>query len=409
MDCEVISSNPEKYIVSTSLFRLYGGEYKNFQMYIDGLAMTAKVIQTELPSFKFRIYVDDTIINDPSVLNNLKSIRPPLEIVRFTCKSFIQQGYFHKDLFGTLIRFLPMFRSKKNNIADSVVLISDADWTPRWKGLRAYKTLMSNSVLKKRFHQSYVVFVGRLFHFAIKEGTLRRKVYTNKMVLPYCVATAPVTYKKMDVSIFDSFLRRVNSTSDKLTNYTDTRKEYTSGFVFGVDEYFINEVVLVHLINNRLSFGVRYSFSFMHSLFFFTQTNSHNHQTKSFSKEENKCLRTFFGFISKDKRVDITDMIAKLDSIYRSSSGLQSDEDARLVYRMYRFFILILTKPHNPIYDNIFPRWFVSLLLDDVHLPYYRGEIYRFYNPSFEYFGYTYQLPPKYIKRLQVRLSKDTK
>lgn len=397
-DCEGMISKDTAYLVSTSLFRLQGGEYKSFKKYTNGLQTLCKIITTKLPGFSLRIYVDDTILKDHEIHNHLKRLRPPAEIVRYSCPRFKDTGNFHKGLFGTLIRYAPLFDAKSSS---KVVLIADADATPEWRSIRIYRDLKAHPGLHNRLMQSYIFLGGRLFHDVVMTGKLSRCLNCDGKIIPYCIAPGLIGGgRRIDSNILKSFLRAADTTEERWSNYARHHSKFTKGFVFGIDEYFLNEVLVPYVIDNKFSFGVSYTFSFVHSLFFFVEHNNKN------ILDSNQYLKKFFAYVTKSKDVTVKEGLALVERLYQLQSNLSPGPDAKYIYRIYRFFVELLRRPHDTQYDEIFHPWFLRMILDKTHLPYYSGKIYRFYNPSLDTFTEAYSWPTEYQNRLLEKLNK---
>ena len=123
----------EKYnIVSTVIFRLKNN-YKPFIEYYNGLKFLVDNLPSILPDFYLRLYYDDTISipnsTNEKVNEEIKTLWMPyfeqLKQLKYVqlCK------YNHKlneGLFGTLVRFYPLF-DYTDNANIEIVIISDVD------------------------------------------------------------------------------------------------------------------------------------------------------------------------------------------------------------------------------------------------------------------------------------------
>ncbi len=111
-----------KHLITTTVFRLPYG-HQNTEVYAIGLLNVARTVARLLPDFTLRVYIDGSLI--PAVpagqladsgtqswtttINTIK-IMPHVQIVYVACAEFwdgARNG--HRDLFGTMFRFLPMF------------------------------------------------------------------------------------------------------------------------------------------------------------------------------------------------------------------------------------------------------------------------------------------------------------
>ena len=86
-------------IVSTCLFRMRKGSYKNFNRYVNGIFHLSNSLQD---SFKLRLFIDYSIYNDVNLFNRIANIRN-IQIVLYKCKYFSISKY-HLGVFGTIMR-----------------------------------------------------------------------------------------------------------------------------------------------------------------------------------------------------------------------------------------------------------------------------------------------------------------
>lgn len=105
-------SDKKKSILSTSLFRMKN-HYKNFKIYILGLKRWIKFLNSYNNNYVMRIFIDKNIYEDQQIMkiiNQCKKIEP----VIFTCSEYMNEG-FHVNVFGSLVRFFPIFNFKNND------------------------------------------------------------------------------------------------------------------------------------------------------------------------------------------------------------------------------------------------------------------------------------------------------
>ena len=98
--------------------------YKDFSSYIDGIKIlyNYRIKDTD---FHLRIFIDETIYLDNTIMNELKQLTN-IELVLYSCPNFlIKDKKNHEGLFGTMVRFFPMFDFPNNDA--KTVIISDVD------------------------------------------------------------------------------------------------------------------------------------------------------------------------------------------------------------------------------------------------------------------------------------------
>ncbi len=117
----------KKNIISLSFFKIYGGGYKDFNIYIDGfMKLYEIVINDKIYNFTIRLFIDNSIKNDTELFKKISNLKR-VEIVVFSCKKCLHpdNNDYHLGTFGMFVRFFPLF-DFKNNDAD-IVMISDMD------------------------------------------------------------------------------------------------------------------------------------------------------------------------------------------------------------------------------------------------------------------------------------------
>jgi alkylated DNA repair dioxygenase AlkB len=124
-------------IVSTSLFYMPtpegSKEYKNFEKsYFSGIEAWMKNIRDYLPGFILRVYTDQSVLGNPSLMRRLedliKEYPDTLEVVEFDSPPFRSASYpGHKATFGTIVRLLPLFEESSDDPAKRVIAVRDLD------------------------------------------------------------------------------------------------------------------------------------------------------------------------------------------------------------------------------------------------------------------------------------------
>lgn len=112
----------KKDIICISIFKMRGGGYKDFSLYIDSLKYINDNIQ-KYENLCIRLTIDSNIEKDEKIMKHLKSLNR-VSIVVFECSDFYENGS-HYSTFGTIVRFFPMFKFKNNDAKR--VIVMDAD------------------------------------------------------------------------------------------------------------------------------------------------------------------------------------------------------------------------------------------------------------------------------------------
>jgi len=124
--CEFIPLTPidytiKKNIIVTSLFKMSSGGYKNFNKYLDGIKILSDVAKKY--NMSVRIFIDHTIHDDNIIMKYLNKFNN-ITLILYKCNSFLVNKH-HVGVFGTLVRFFPLFDFPNND--SNIVLLADAD------------------------------------------------------------------------------------------------------------------------------------------------------------------------------------------------------------------------------------------------------------------------------------------
>jgi hypothetical protein len=223
----------EKYdtCVSCSLFRMTKS-YRDFSKYIRDLNKIVKNLDKRM---FIRLYIDESILLEPSFVDLFNSNTENLEIVFFEFPDFqVQQDgqVYHDGTFGTMARFLSLYQkpSLPNNI--KYIWITDVDLPA---GILDYSNIKE---FKKDIHLSY-------FAKACND----REWIDNEVEFPILagriISKTDVEYP---ISDLEEFLSNVlnDKYSDLLTRIIRNREgrshqALATHFTYGFDELFVNK------------------------------------------------------------------------------------------------------------------------------------------------------------------------
>jgi len=253
---DIFKNLPKKKInvVSTSLFKINNG-YRDFSQYING----AKVLKnfTKKIGFTLLIFIDDSIYKNEEIYNQLKenTIDDNTIIIKFNCPKFKKDKDFHKGLFGTLVRFFPLFDFPNNPFKK--VIVSDIDF-PKSSINRIY----SYYITMKKLKLDGLCKVYSSLDYGDPLISFDRP-YKNKDNVAIMAGTMCFNKKKLDYNIIVNYLFEIMDQKSEL--YKDMRKktyrhEIDDVFAYGVDEYFLCYVL--YYLFEKYNFNVCYYKSF---------------------------------------------------------------------------------------------------------------------------------------------------
>jgi hypothetical protein len=150
---------PSRNVITCCLFTV-GDAYRNFEQYIGN--MKRFIIQTEhLKGFELRIYTDDT---GKDIAMKVSEGVPRVTVLHYDCPPF-REGRGHIGMFGTLVRFLPIFEDL------DTVWSSDIDIPDRYLDQRILESVKKTKVdfmlstfvcyNEKVWGRKYTILAGR--------------------------------------------------------------------------------------------------------------------------------------------------------------------------------------------------------------------------------------------------------
>jgi hypothetical protein len=259
--------------VLTCCFFTVGEAYRDFSQYIGNLKRF--LLQTEpLKQFEVRIYTDDT---GKDIALEVAENKPRVSVLHYNCPDF-REGKGHVGMFGTLVRFLPMFEdldtvwSSDIDIPDSYI---DPKIFERVKHLKA-EFMISTYICydRKVWGRKYTILAGR---------------FISRIQLPRALLTRFLnnfTNGKMDEAV-------------ERINVGNTRKP-RSDFPYGMDELFLNTYVYNWLSERASKVLIQKDYLASEILFLSKDT------------EDKKLLMSYYYGPSHSKFVKIKKLLEKL-------------------------------------------------------------------------------------------------
>lgn len=251
-----IDASIKKNLFFLSLFKMQSGGYKNFFNYLNGIKKINTIAKDN--DMEIRIFIDNTIFSDEKImglLNNLDRVT----LVLYECGDFLINTH-HVGLFGTLVRFFPLFNFPNNDA--KVAFIIDADVVERFLKVQ-FKIceIIKQNKLRKKVHLAYG---GNFFHINQKSN---KKINHNgkEYIFPYCIADRIIGFKKISPRPFLKFMAKLMFYMDEknrpqkiLSNYYISPEKYKikceNNICFGIDEYFLNQILFKYLLKNDKPF-----------------------------------------------------------------------------------------------------------------------------------------------------------
>jgi hypothetical protein len=257
--------------------------YKNFNIYLHGIRKWIIFLNNIKYDYYLRLFIDINIYNDKEIMKLLNSSNK-IQLVLFECMNYqIEKANnkYHIDLFGTLVRYFPLFNFN-NNDAKSVIVVdidlSDDD-RYRLRGILNYKNKEKDIIVMGTIDS---IFKNETPH-----------IFSGLMY--YCD-------KKYDKNILNNFINKAPEIDDK-GHY----KKRTTPFGFGVDELFITKY-FIPFTQKYISYIMNYNINWF--LYFFK-----DYFTKKYPKRTYAILKNILG---KDYNNNLTteNMLNKIDKCF---------------------------------------------------------------------------------------------
>lgn len=361
-----------------TMFRM-NKPYKNDIEYTEGLIKNISCINTYIKNSIIRIYYDDSILKKD---NTWKPMYDKLmkmsntQLINYDFKQFKENSVFHKDLFGTLIRFLPLFNFYKT---DENIMIGDIDYDKN--SVELYKNIIPTrfEMIKK---EKNIIFEGYNLSTFIDKGRLEiSSIIKNYKFLPRILAGNIISSYQMDKSVFIEFIHcmyvkcdnyttwltesmsdidcKSNKINQKKIGMCQSIKNFkiskTGLFLFGIDEFFINFYIFDALLSIGKKFYINIQIPPMGDYNYFLYTFMYD--KKAITK---KFIDNFQKFVLQDEYTDdINVNYKKIDSIlWICPKGIMGSDKIKIDKLIsdkenYKKYKLYSSRIHKFLYNSI--------------------------------------------------------
>ena len=354
-----------KNIVSSSLFRLYGGGYKQFSKYIDNIKHVNRFIVEEMKIFKHRLFIDESVYRDKDSMMKLRKL--DIELVLYTCPDYMIGKKYHKGTFGTLVRFFPMFNFPGNDAR--YVFMTDVDYStyesvmegPFGRTFDLFKRLVENNILDK---VDYGIDVTKF-----KQDNFFNHIIANKQFV----------LKLLDRNMLVDFFQNINTYKERLSYYPVKKNniDKTSGkFIYGVDEWFINNLLFPDLIENKTRIAVQVK-NYITGYIILNMLRFSDKEKKS-SKIYKEYI-SFFKWVYPDKNIKNIHKGARL-MLKQSSTWWDTVEnyDLKVILRTYEYFIYV----YGTKKEDYYGKEYLDHVLSEEYIGVYLYKELRFINTN---------------------------
>ena len=233
---------PKNILISSVAFKMKNS-YKDSSIYTDGLLEQLKFLDSSNKKFTYRLYFDQSIEKDKNwkvVLKEMKK-RSYTELFKYECE-ILKDGDYHDGVFGTFMRFLPLFTENKNNKEWEVFMSTDVDFkidNVCFEQMEKFKNSDEKFFIKlpKCYHlKSWIshLEMPKKYSLVVLGGSFASKItFNKKLLLDFLINIIE------EGKYFKNFIKYNDLASPSFLK----NKEHDK-FIYGMDEYFLIDVLL---------------------------------------------------------------------------------------------------------------------------------------------------------------------
>lgn len=347
--------NSDTHIYSSSFFKL-GNMYKDISIYIEGLERLVnyidKLVTEDGQNIHFFLYYDNSVVNDTKFIT-IKSkclSKPFIKLIKYRCPTFIDKKInMHKGLFGTFVRMFPLFNPKYYNNIKTVIDI-DFDDNLLYILLEVVrKQILTNN--------NDIIALSRIGGEWAYTNLIKSKYFNGTIV-------ANITFNRFSLNydIITDNLNKINDGNEGLLEMFKTivKNQYIPAFkdnkyaidphnlfIFGIEEYFLNNIVIDYCIKHNKKLGVVYQCDPSINLYVNSMIKWHN--------EDKKIVSQFFDeFLNKTKITSQHNIKALINEAIKNImlDNVKSISDFKnKLSNLYKYYKLVL-KYKNKLHIN---------------------------------------------------------
>lgn len=198
------------------------------------------------PDSQLQVFVDQAVAEDGPIMKILGALEA--RVILFECPEFLRKDGYHTGLFGTMVRFFPMF--DVNTHALKVAHVQELEPSTDFVGIFKYLNKVSG------MSDLDMIYAAELFD---QQKLYNRQLEFQSGYFPWIIAGRFMTFDRIPFKLFTDYLKDVTQSKKFYNLYTEdhpANKSQHGNFSFGVDEQFLNLVYMPWLINHNKSVGI---------------------------------------------------------------------------------------------------------------------------------------------------------
>lgn len=245
------TSDKKKEILISAVGFAMKTKYRNAEVYTKGLITQLEYLDTVDENFVYRLYVDESIIDNEFWVEAMEEFvkRDYTEVYEYDYPP-VKDGSYHNGTFGTMMRFMPLFETKKEKDWDMMTCI-DVDME-----LDKYDLFGDLNIFKEK-EQKFMMKTPMCYHLRGHRKNMKVAL-KHKMAVIALGFASKMTFNK---KLMTDFLKDFNSDTDLYRYYkeevefnrSDTEEHLkVDRFTYGVDEYFLTDILLALIIKEKI-------------------------------------------------------------------------------------------------------------------------------------------------------------
>lgn len=331
---------------------------KNFQKYIDGLKKWESEYMKYYPDCQLQVFVDEHVLKEEKVANILEKLKA--RVIIFKCPEYFIENNFHIGLFGTMIRFYPLFDVNTHplKVAHIQELEPDSDSVPTFEKL---------DKLGNMKHGADLIYTTNKFYTG---GLMSNKYKFEKFIYyPWIVAGIFSAYEKIPFKVFTDYLDDVKEGKKKFFNIYQGwkaaegyQKSEHGKYSFGVDEIFLNDYYLGYLIKTGKTIGIFTEYKIAHPVYYIINRVKQNPNStkileyilnkKGSLKELLKDFDTlFYSNYESERAEECSKRFYEIIEKYPTWLGKYTTDIILLCFKGYRYRNCVILIKNNKIID----------------------------------------------------------
>lgn len=350
-----IDYKKKKNIYSAVFFKPKNGFHKNFEIYYQGLKKLYSYIYQNYKDYSLRLFIDKSIYNDKDIFPELEKLNK-MEIVVYECCDFKNKNKdnFHLGLFGTIVRFFPMFNFKNNDA--KIVKIIDIDF--KYKTQQFNQNLNDNLNIALQFDKNIYFYADtRIFHHCISANVSK---YGH--IIPYIISSKIISVKRLNTQPLIKYILETKNKNSLNTNYKQNGQSKYEKYIFGFDEYFLNHDLLKYCIENNKKFMISYRYYFLSPFFWFNELGIEKNKNKmnqylndilDISKKNNKNENNDY---SMQNKINILDKLFYLENGQNKNNN-KMEKILKNTNELYQYI------KNNKLYNELLTKDFINIAL----------------------------------------------